>query len=83
MVFLTGSKFMADPPFNGWALDPKAMLEREERLPQGLAAVLRQAEFPQSWPGREILFDDHNPGLALRYETGIFETGRFQRILDQ
>ena len=80
MVFLTGSKFMGGPPFNGFALVPRAMIAQAAPLPEGLATVFRRAEFPPDWPGREQLADGENPGLALRYEGSVFELERFQRL---
>lgn len=80
MVFLTGSKFMGGPPFNGFALVPRAMVEQAAPLPAGLASIFRRAEFPDDWPGREQLPEGENPGLALRYEASVFELERFQRL---
>lgn len=80
MVFVTGSKFMGGPPFNGFALVPRAMMHNAAALPTGLAQVFRRAEFPQDWPGADILSEGENPGLALRYEASIFELERFQPI---
>lgn len=80
MVFLTGSKFMGGPPFNGFALVPGAMIDAAADLPPGLAKIFRRAEFPRSWPGAEVLQGGGNPGLALRYEASIFELERFQRL---
>lgn len=80
MVFLTGSKFMGGPPFNGFALVPGAMIDAASDLPSGLSQIFRRSEFPCSWPGAEVLLDGDNPGLALRYEASIFELERFQRL---
>lgn len=80
MVFLTGSKFMGGPPFNGFALVPRAMMEAAAPLPTGLGQVFRQAEFPAGWPGADCLGQGDNPGLALRYEASIFELERFQKL---
>lgn len=80
MVFLTGSKFMGGPPFNGFALVPASMMAAAPALPAGLANIFRRAEFPAEWAGREGLPEGENPGLALRYEGSIFELERFQQI---
>lgn len=80
IVFLTGSKFMGGPPFNGFALVPRKMVDRTAPLPMGLANIFRRAEFPSNWPGRSILPEGSNPGLALRYEASIFELERFQQL---
>jgi hypothetical protein len=79
-VFLTGSKFMGGPPFSGFALVPRQMVERAGPLPSGLADVFRRAEWPECWPGRESLVDEENLGLWLRLEAAIFELERFQAL---
>ena len=80
MVFLTGSKFMGGPPFNGFALLPASMVSEAAPLPEGLANIFRRAEFPQAWAGRHILPDSENHSLALRFEASIFELERFQSL---
>lgn len=80
IVFLTGSKFMGGPPFNGFALMRKEAVQNAAKLPQGFARIFRQAEFPQGWAGRETLSDSENLSLALRYEASIFELERFQKL---
>ena len=80
IVFVTGSKFMGGPPFSGFALVPAALAERAPALPAGLATIFRRGEWPQSWPGAEILPEGANPGLLLRLEAAIFELERFQEL---
>jgi selenocysteine lyase/cysteine desulfurase len=80
IVFLTGSKFMGGPPFNGFAVIPAAVARRAGALPAGLAGVFSRAEWPAGWPGRETLADEGNPGLWLRFEASIFELERFQAL---
>jgi hypothetical protein len=80
IVFLTGSKFMGGPPFNGFAVIPAAVAQRAGRLPGGLADVFSRSEWPASWPGREQLPDEGNSGLWLRFEGAIFELERFQAL---
>jgi hypothetical protein len=80
IVFLTGSKFMGGPPFNGFAVIPAAVARRAGPLPAGLAGVFSQAEWPAGWPGREVLADEGNTGLWLRFEASIFELERFQAL---
>lgn len=80
IVFLTGSKFMGGPPFNGFAVIPSAVARRAGRLPGGLAGVFSRAEWPAGWPGREVLPDEGNAGLWLRFEASIFELERFQAL---
>ena len=80
IVFLTGSKFMGGPPFSGFALVPPQVAERARSLPEGLAQVFRRAEWPEGWPGRELLADEDNRGLWLRLGASIFELERFQAL---
>lgn len=80
IVFLTGSKFMGGPPFNGFAIVPSAVARRAGKLPVGLAGVFSRAEWPADWPGREVLPDEGNAGLWLRFEASIFELERFQAL---
>lgn len=80
IVFLTGSKFMGGPPFNGFAVIPAAVAQRAGMLPTGLAGVFSRAEWPAGWPGREVLPDEGNTGLWLRFEASIFELERFQAL---
>jgi selenocysteine lyase/cysteine desulfurase len=80
IVFVTGSKFMGGPPFSGFALVPPAFRGRAQPLPRGLATIFRRAEWPEGWPGRELLEDSANIGLLLRLEASIFELERFQRL---
>lgn len=80
IVFLTGSKFMGGPPFNGFALVPRALVEQATQLPAGLARIFRAAEFPAGWPGQGNLPASANIPLALRYEASIFELERFQAL---
>lgn len=80
IVFLTGSKFMGGPPFNGFALVPRALVCEAEQLPAGMARIFRAAEFPQNWPGQHNLPATANIPLALRYEASVFELERFQKL---
>ncbi len=80
IVFLTGSKFMGGPPFSGFALLPRQTVLQAAPIAAGMATVFRQAEVPVAWPGRELLDDGGNPGLALRLAASLFELERFQRL---
>ena len=80
IVLLTGSKFIGGPPFNGFALVPRAILKRAPALPGGLATIFRRAEWPAAWPGVEVLPGGGNPGLRLRLAASVFELERFQRL---
>ena len=80
IVLLTGSKFMGGPPFSGFALLPPGLAARAAAPAIGMAQVLRGAELPAAWPGRERLGGGGNPGLALRLCAALFELTRFQQI---
>ena len=80
IVFLTGSKFMGGPPFNGFAMVPSAVARRAGNLPAGLAGVFSRAEWPAGWRGSEAFPDEGNTGLWLRFEASIFELERFQAL---
>ncbi|HEX9965022.1 MAG TPA: hypothetical protein VGB04_08560 [Allosphingosinicella sp.] len=80
IVFVTGSKFMGGPPFSGFALVPGRLREESRPLAHGLATIFRRGEWPEGWPGAEVLEDGANPGLLLRLEGSIFELERFQRL---
>jgi hypothetical protein len=80
IVFITGSKFMGGPPFSGFALVPRAIVECAPALPEGFGDIFRRAEWPAGWPGAECLTEGGNPGLLLRLAASIFELERFQKI---
>lgn len=80
IVLMTGSKFAGAPPFSGWALIPREFMARAAPLPEGLAKVCRRAEWPDAWPGVEVLPDTDNASLALRLEAAVFEIERFQAL---
>lgn len=80
ILLMTGSKFIGAPPFSGWALIPPALAERASALPEGFRQIFRRAEWPQGWPGRDILEDSANLSLVMRLNAAIFEWERFQAI---
>ena len=80
IVFVTGSKFMGGPPFSGFALLPPGMAAAAAPMAPGMAQVFRRAEVPDGWPGRDVLDDSGNAGLALRIAASLFELRRFQQL---
>ena len=80
VVFLTGSKFMGGPPFNGFALVPPRLMKAAPALPSGFAQIFRRAEWPEGRAGAEALEDSANQGVALRLSASIFELERFSAI---
>lgn len=79
-VLVTGSKFMGGPPFSGFALVPRHKMVAAAPLPTGFRSIFRRAEWPEGWPGADILPREANPGLLLRLEASIFELVRFQAL---
>lgn len=77
MVMLTGSKFMGGPPFSGFMLIPASIAAKAPNIAEGMANIFRRAEFPGEWPGRDILPDGGNIGLALRLDASLYELERF------
>lgn len=77
IVLMTGSKFVGGVPFSGFALIPASIGQAAPPLPAGFDALFRRAEWPEGWPGAEVLPDGDNPGLAARLEGALFEMERF------
>ncbi len=80
LVMMTGSKFMGGPPFNGFAICPAPLADVITYMPNGFAQLFCRAEFPEHWPGRDMLADRANLGLALRIAASFFELERFQSL---
>jgi hypothetical protein len=80
MVFLTGSKFMGGPPFNGFVIIPPALMAKAPPIPHGFKQIFRRAEWPVRWPGADALQDSANMGLALRLSSSIYELERFSAL---
>lgn len=79
-VLVTGSKFMGGPPFNGFALVPRAMVEASAPMPIAFCKIFRRAEWPDNWPDADLLPREPNLGLLLRLEASVFELERFQAL---
>jgi hypothetical protein len=82
IVFLTGSKFIAGPPFSAWAMVPERLSARMAvgtlAVP-GLAHCFALIDMPVRWSACEgVLSAKVNFGLLLRLEAGLFE---LQRLL--
>lgn len=82
VVLGTGSKFASGAPFSGFAFVPQIVKQQAAPLSPGFAQLARQAEWPNDWPGREILPDESNAGLALRLAGALFEIDRFAAVAD-
>jgi len=79
-VLVTGSKFMGGPPFNGFALVPRPMIEASAPMPIAFCKIFRRAEWPDCWPDVDLLPREANLGLLLRLEASVFELERFQAL---
>jgi hypothetical protein len=83
LVIVTGSKFVAGPPFSGALLLPGAVVRRlDERCwPAGLAAYLDRAAVPPALPGlRRAASAPPNIGLLLRWHAALTEAEAFQDL---
>lgn len=77
VVLMTGSKFAGGPPFSGFALVPRAAMQRARALPGGFRRVANRAEWPSDWPGADCLISSGNFGLLLRLQAAMIEIERF------
>lgn len=80
ILLVTGSKFMGGPPFSGMAIIPPEQRARSGQLPQGLERVFLREEWPENWPGADLLTPGDNEGLWLRLEASLFELERYHAI---
>lgn len=80
VILLSGSKFIGGAPFSGFALVPDVRARGAAPLPSGFGAIFSRAEWPGSWPGRNLLPDAANAGLYLRLASALHELERFGRI---
>ena len=80
IVLATGSKSANGAPFSGFALVPPDLISAAAPLTDGFRLLARRAEWPTVWPGRELLADEANAGLALRLAGALFEIERFSTI---
>lgn len=83
VVLMTGSKFAGGPPFSGIALVPAGVRDRAHPLPEGYRRVATRAEWPDDWPGVDVLAASGNFGLLLRLQAALFEMERFAAIPDE
>jgi hypothetical protein len=77
MVALTGSKFLAGPPFAGALVVPRAIARRTRSLPAlpaGFAAYTCQADWPAEWRAiHRALPARNNVGLLFRWTAALVE----------
>ncbi|MEF0941499.1 hypothetical protein [Rhizobium sp. BR 362] len=85
LVAVTGSKFLAGPIFSGALLCPPGMSERlkQRPLPSALADYCAKADWPEGWIARDVLPDQANFGLLLRWKAALFELERFVGVLEE
>ncbi|WP_338413708.1 hypothetical protein [uncultured Sphaerotilus sp.] len=81
MVAITGSKFVTGPAFCGALLLPPALARRARRRPlQALRIYTARSLWPDHWPAAEVLDDEPNPGLLLRWQAALVELQRFRAV---
>ncbi|MGA8862991.1 MAG: hypothetical protein WBM09_09975 [Gallionella sp.] len=81
-VALTGSKFIGGPSFSGALLIPAKTAERLRRrpFPLKLATHSAAADWPDSWPVRDVLDASWNFGLLLRWHAALCELRAFRAL---
>lgn len=82
VVQVTGSKFLTGPPFAGAALLPPRIAARLEqgRLPRGLEAYFRKADWPRGVAAASLLPEGANYGLLLRWHAALAEFRAFAAV---
>lgn len=81
MVAITGSKFVTGPAFCGALLLPPALARRTRKRPlQALRLYTARSFWPDHWPAAEVLDDEPNPGLLLRWQAALVELQRFRAV---
>jgi hypothetical protein len=77
LVLITGSKFLAGPPFSGALLVPAAVsgvMERANAIPEGLRLYANRSDWPVRWQGvRSGLWTRSNAGQLLRWAAAAEE----------
>ena len=85
MVMITGSKFYQSPPFSGALLVPKSLTGQLKKARfdnlEPFRNLFSQNDIPESLPVLRSIFQDYdNRGLALRWESAMYEMEAFDRI---
>ena len=81
MVVLTGSNFLAGPPFSAAMLFPEMLRDRfSGPLPPGLRDYSGRAEWPPGLVAARDLPSGGGFGLALRWATGLAELRAFNAV---
>ncbi|HXA39187.1 MAG TPA: hypothetical protein VNW53_09320 [Phenylobacterium sp.] len=84
LVAITGSKFVAGPPFSGALLVPDASapgLKAQPLLP-ALADVSGREDWPPGFAGRAVLPDLPNFGMLARWRAALYELAAFRSCPD-
>lgn len=81
-VALTGSKFIGGPSFSGALMIPAKTAEqlRKRPFPRKLANHSAVADWPDSWPVRDVLETSWNFGLLLRWHAALCELRAFRAL---
>lgn len=80
VVYLTGSKFMGGPPFSGFAMVPRGIVEKSAGLLAGFDRIFAAAEWPDTWRGQACLPQLANLGLLLRLEASLYELELYHKL---
>lgn len=82
-VMITGSKFIAGPPFSGMLFVPPPISARAGamQIPTGLGDYFNRAEWPGHWHAADpVLADGTSFGLLLRLEAAVYELQRLAAL---
>jgi hypothetical protein len=85
-VMVTGSKFIAGPPFSGMLFVPPGLAARAQAMEvsKGLSQYAFRAEWPQGWRAADsVLPKGASFGLLLRLEAAIYELQRLAAVPDE
>lgn len=82
LVAVTGSKFVAGPPFSGALLLPPSESPRLHHTPlsPALGDYCARADWPAGFVARSVLPDVRSFGLLLRWEAALHELEAFRQI---
>ena len=82
LVAITGSKFIAGPPFSGALLVPEAAAARLKARPllPALGDYSGREDWPRGFVGRAALPDLPNFGMLLRWRAALHEMAAFRAL---
>jgi hypothetical protein len=84
MILVSGSKFLAGPPFAGALLVPQVLAQRAvgaASLPEGLRSYTTRDQWPLAWQALRDSIPTHpNLGLLLRWQAALCEAVAFRSL---